>query len=73
MELADEMRAHESVAQQETIRTLEKRLDKQERMITMLLSYLGGPDHNSSENVQKKPRAVDNSELTKKSGTFKQN
>jgi len=49
MQLAEEIRVQESLAQQETIRTLEKRLDNQERMMTMLLSYLGhgGPDGNS--------------------------
>jgi len=43
-------------------------------MITVLLSYLGhgGPGANSSNDDEKKPRAVDNSDLAKKSGTFKQ-
>jgi len=74
MQLSDNARAQECVSQQETIRTLEKRLDNQERMITVLLSYLGhgGPGANSSNNDKKKPRAVDNSDLAKKSGTFKQ-
>ena len=75
MQLAEEIRVQESLAQQETIRTLEKRLDNQERMMTMLLSYLGhgGPDGNSSDAGEAQPRAVDNSDVTKKSGTFKHN
>ena len=67
----DEVRAQDCVAQQEAIRTLENRLDNQERMITMLLSYLGhgGSDGNSSAYDEHIPDDVDINKLIKKNGT----
>jgi len=69
--LADEVRAQECVAQHEAIRTLENRLDKQEKTITMLLSYLGhgGSDGNNSAYEEHIPDGVDINELIKKNGT----
>ena len=56
------VRSQESVAQQEYVRTLENRLDDQERMIKML--------GNSRDNEEQTPEDVDISDLMEENGTY---
>ena len=62
------VRSQESVAQQEYVRTLENRLDNQERMIKMLGNC--SSNRNSGDNEEQAPEDVDSSDLMEENGTY---